>query len=229
MPRRSQSAVATTRAEVLEASVRRASVEGLEGLTIGRLAKEQAMSKSGLFGLFGDKQQLQLATLQAGIELFLEEVWGPARSHAPGLSRLTALCDQWISFHEREILPGGCFMTTAAVEFDARPGEVHDQTASAISAWLELLEREVTRGVERGELSAKDQPADVAFALNAIASAASWGYHLTGDRTAFERARRIMHNLLGGSEASARTSSSACTRSVASRPVAEPHVGGGSR
>lgn len=196
MPRRSASSVAGTRAAVVEAAVRRASVEGLEGLTIGSLAKDNSMSKSGLFGLFGDKEQLQLATLSAGIELFLHEVWAPVEAITPGLQRLRALCDSWISFHERGVLPGGCFMTTVAVEFDARPGAVRDKTSRAMDAWLGVLEREVRLAIDAGELGSCDEPADVAFGLNALASAASWTYLLTHDRAVFSRARRSMHGLL---------------------------------
>src|SRR4051794_14800712 len=97
MPRRSDSAVADSRADVLETAVRRASIDGLEGLTIGRLADEVSMSKSGLHGLFGSKEELQLATFAAAVEDFIGEVWLPVSTRAPGLERLLALIDRWVA------------------------------------------------------------------------------------------------------------------------------------
>src|SRR3954451_17029044 len=117
MPRRSAAAVAETRAAVTGAAVDRASLDGLEGLTIGGLAHEVEMRKSSLFSLFGSKQELQLATLDAAIRDFRAQVWGPVADEEPGLARLLALCDSWLDYHRRETLPGGCFLTTATAEF----------------------------------------------------------------------------------------------------------------
>src|SRR5882762_4148191 len=105
MPRRSAAAVAETRSAVTEAAVDHASVEGLEGLTIGGLAGQVAMRKSSVFSLFGSKQELQLATLEAAIEQFTDEVWRPVADEPPGTARLLALCDSWLAYHEREVMP----------------------------------------------------------------------------------------------------------------------------
>ena len=113
MPRRTQAAVAETRAAVTKAAVDRASVDGLEGLTIGGLAEEVEMRKSSLFTLFGSKQDLQAATLDAAVADFTARVWAPVAEEEPGLPRLLALCDSWLGYHERESLPGGCFLTWA--------------------------------------------------------------------------------------------------------------------
>jgi len=196
VPRRAAAAVAETRAAVTEAAVDQASVEGLEGLTIGGLAAEVAMRKSSLFSLFGSKQELQLATLDAAIEQFVDEVWGPAADEAPGLARLLALCDSWLAYHEREVLPGGCFLTTATIEFDARPGPLRDAVGSAMDRWLGVLQREVAIAVDAGELPPGTEPADIAFQLNALASAASYGFQLSRDREVFARARRSMRRAL---------------------------------
>ena len=197
MPRRSAAAVAETRAAVAEAAVDRASVEGLEGLTIGRLADEIAMRKSSLFSLFGSKQELQLATLEAAIEHFAAEVWGPVADQHPGRARLLALCDSWLAYHEREALPGGCFMTTATVEFDARPGPLRDAVARTMERWLGLLRSEVESAIDAGELPAYTEATDVAFELNALASAASFGFQLSREPEVFARARRSMRRALG--------------------------------
>ena len=197
MPRRSTAAVVETRAAVTQAAVDRASVEGLDGLTIGRLAGEVAMRKSSVFSLFGSKQELQLATLEAAIEGFTNQVWGTAADERPGLPRLLALCESWLSYHERESLPGGCCLTTATVEFDARPGPLRDAVALAMKRWFGVLEREVAFAIEAGALPDDTEPADVAFQLNALASAASYGFQLSRDPEVFMRARRSMRRAVG--------------------------------
>jgi AcrR family transcriptional regulator len=196
MPRRSAAAVAGTRADVLETAVRRASVDGLEGLTIGRLADELSMSKSGLFGLFGSKEELQAATFEAAVEHFTREVWEPVARRQPGLPRLLALIDRWLSYHQRRSLPGGCFVTTATVEFDARPGPLRDAVADARRRMHAVLEADVAAAVEAGDLPASVEPRDVAFALYALASAASLAIQL-GEPGAHARARRCMRALVG--------------------------------
>jgi AcrR family transcriptional regulator len=197
MPRRSAAAVAETRSAVTVAAVDRASVDGLEGLTIGGLAGEVEMRKSSVFSLFGSKEGLQRATLEAAIQQFRDEVWDPVAAEPPGLTRLLALCDSWLSYHEREVLPGGCFITTATVEFDARPGPLRDAVAETVKRWLGALEREAGLAIEAGELPPGTDPADIAFELNALAAAASYGFQLSRDPEVFERARRSMRRALG--------------------------------
>jgi AcrR family transcriptional regulator len=197
VPRRSTAAVAETRAAVTKAAVDRASVEGLEGLTIGSLAGEVEMRKSSVFSLFGSKHELQVATLDAAVEQFTEEVWGPVADEQPGLARLLALCDSWLAYHEREALPGGCFLTTATIEFDARPGPLRDAVASVMKHWLAVLEREADRAIDAGELPADTDPADIAFELNALAAAASYGFQLWREPEVLTRARRSMRRALG--------------------------------
>jgi AcrR family transcriptional regulator len=197
MPRRPAAAVAETRAAVTHAAVERASVEGLEGLTIGGLAGEVEMRKSSVFSLFGSKKELQLATLEVAIEQFRDEVWGPVADEQPGLPRLLALCDSWLAYHEREVMPGGCFLTTATVEFDARPGPLRDAVARTMARWLGVLEGEVATAIDAGELPVDTEPADVAFQLNALAAAASYGFQLSRDGDVFVRARRSMRRTLG--------------------------------
>jgi len=196
MPRRSAAAVAQTRAAVTEAAMKSASVQGLEGLTIGGLADQARMRKSSVFGLFGSKHELQHAALEAAIEQFKDEVWAPVADERPGLPRLLALCESWLSYHQREVMPGGCFLTTATVEYDARPGPMRDAIGSTMKQWLGVLEREAATAIEAGELPPDTDPADVAFELNALAAAASYGFQLWRDPEVFERARRSMRRIL---------------------------------
>lgn len=172
----------TTRKKILRRSVDVASTDGLEGLTIGRLAGELEMSKSGLFAHFGSKEELQIATLEAAIEVFIEKVIGPARKMKEGEPRLRALCEGYINHLEKEVFPGGCFLAQAGHEFDGRPGAVRDALGSALSGWLSLLEAQA-------ELAGADDPARMAFELHSIGLGANTGFQLLGDRRVFGFAR----------------------------------------
>jgi len=197
MPRRSAANVADSRTSAVQAAVDLASVEGLEGITIGRLAGELAMSKSGLIGRFGDKEALQRAVLAAAVERFTDAVWRPAHRAEPGLPRLEKIIDAWIAHLRDGVFPGGCFVTTASVEYDARPGPLHDDVAAAVALWLGILEAEAKRAREAGDLAPDRDPADVAFELHSLASGGSVAGRLTGDAAALHRTRAAMRRAVG--------------------------------
>ena len=197
MPRRAQADVADSRASTVEVAVDLASVEGLEGLTIGRLAGDLRMSKSGLIGRFGDKEALQRAVLAAAVGRFTEAVWAPASRVEPGLPRLEAIVDAWIAHLRDGVFPGGCFVTTASVEFDARPGPLHDDVASAVRRWLAVLEQEARHAVEAGDLPAGRDPVDVAFELHSLASGGGVTGRLLGDPAGLDRTRAAMRRAIG--------------------------------
>lgn len=192
MARRSATEVAGSRAATLDAAVQLASVVGLEGLTIGRLADTLAMSKSGLVGRFGSKEQLQLAALELAVETFRQTVYDPAASQPQGLRRLNAICDAWLEYLGRPPFPGGCFLTTASVEFDARPGPVNEAVKSVLRTWIRVLEREARTAIEDGELPPETDPKDIAFTINALAVGANCDYQLHRNRRSLHRARRAM-------------------------------------
>jgi AcrR family transcriptional regulator len=127
---------ATTRATILERAVDIASVDGLEGLTIGRLASELRMSKSGLFAHFGSKEELQLATIAAAAERFFNEVLAPAQREQEGTARLRAYCERYLDYLQRKVFAGGCFWAAAATEFDDRPGPVRDAVRAGVLGWM---------------------------------------------------------------------------------------------
>ena len=197
MARRSAIEVEGSRAETLDAAVELASVVGLEGLTIGRLADDLGMSKSGLVGRFGSKEQLQLAALEQAAEVFRRTVYEPAAAAPPGLARLEAICDAWVAYLRRPPFSGGCFLTTAMVEFDARPGPVNDAVRKVMRRWLGVLEREASTAIENGELAAGTDPKDVAFTINALAVGANCDYQLNRNQRSLERVRRAMGAVLG--------------------------------
>jgi len=196
MARRSLTEVAGSRAETLDVAVKLASVVGLEGVTIGRLADELEMSKSGLIGRFGSKEQLQLAALELAAETFRRTVYEPAAETPAGLARLSAICDAWIDYLGDPPFPGGCFLTTASVEFDARPGPVHEAVKRVMKQWVGVLEREARTAVERGELPADADPKDIAFTINAIGIGTNCDFQLHRDRSALKRARRAIAAVL---------------------------------
>jgi AcrR family transcriptional regulator len=195
-PRRSAAEAAGTRTAIVGRALELGSLEGLEGLTIGRLAGDVGMSKSGLIRHFGSKEGLQLAALQAAIELFQREIWEPVADEPPGLVRLRAMCEAWLSYLERDVLPGGCFLTAAASEFDGRGGPVRDATRKAWARWLRTIEGEVRTAIEAGELPADTDPEQVAFELNGIVMGLNNALQLHGDREAPARARRAINRVL---------------------------------
>ena len=196
MPRRSAKDVAGSRAQTLGVAVQLASVVGLEGLTIGRLADRLGMSKSGLVGRFGSKEQLQLATLDQAADIFRRTVYEPASAAPPGLARLNAICDAWVAYLGRPPFPGGCFLTTAMVEFDARPGPVNDAVKKVMQRWLAVLEREASTAIDNGELPVGTDPKDVAFTINALAVGANCDFQLNGNPGSLQRVRRAMATVL---------------------------------
>ncbi len=197
MPRRSAADVSDSRTSTVQAAVDLASVEGLEGITIGRLAGELKMSKSGLIGRFGDKEAMQRAVLAAAVERFTDAVWLPASGADPGLPRLEAIVEAWISHLRSGVFPGGCFVTTASVEYDARPGTLHDDVAAMVRRWLGVLEGEARHARQAGDLPADRDPADVAFELHSLASGGSVASRLLGDAAALGRTRAAMRRAIG--------------------------------
>jgi AcrR family transcriptional regulator len=181
---------------ILDRAVNLASVEGLEGLTIGRLAGDLEMSKSGLFDHFGSKQDLQLATVERARAILWREVVEPAAAVEDGLDRLRALVEGYLAYLEREVLPGGCFMTAAAAEFDGREGPVRDAIAEASRAWGKELETQAERAGARNQLVLETDPQQLVFELSALATRANAVYQLYGDREAFARARVGIARLL---------------------------------
>ncbi len=185
------------REAILERAVDLASTEGLEGLTIGRLAGELEMSKSGLFGHFGSKEELQLATVEAAARRFVREVVEPARAEPEGSRRLRALCDRYLRYLEQRVFPGGCFWASAAIEFDGRPGRVRDRIRDGVRAWVGGLEREAA-------LAGADDPAQLAFEIHALGQAANSSYQLFEDRAAFGRARLAIDAALDAAQVAGR-------------------------
>src|SRR3989337_1838026 len=139
MPRRSAVQALQTRDTIVERAVDVASIEGLEGVTIGRLAGDLTMSKAGVIGYFGSKEALQLAAIESASERFRRAVWQRGEHVTPGLPRLRALCAAWLEYIESDTFPGGCFLSAASFEFDDREGTVREALVAPLGPWHTAL------------------------------------------------------------------------------------------
>ncbi|MGH9943801.1 MAG: TetR/AcrR family transcriptional regulator [Pyrinomonadaceae bacterium] len=187
-----------TRQTILQTAVDVASEEGLEGLTIGRLATELGMSKSGLFAHFGSKEELQLATVEAAREVFIRNVITPAFASERGLARLWKLCEVWLDYAHKNVFRGGCFFIAASAEFDGRPGPVRERVAEIMREWLATLERTIGEAQGAGQLDRGMDPSQLAFEINALHMGANWAFQLYGDDAIFKRAREAVLARLRG-------------------------------
>lgn len=181
-----------TRKAILETAVHIASAEGLEGLTIGRLATQLSMSKSGLFAHFGAKEELQVATVDAARSIFIHEVIRPALEAEAGILRLWKVCDLWLSYVQSGVFRGGCFFAAVAAEFDGRPGPVRDRIAEIMKEWLAGLRRSITEAQATGQLEQDVDPTQLAFEFNSLELGANWAFQLYGDPESFVRAREAI-------------------------------------
>ncbi|WP_370615407.1 TetR/AcrR family transcriptional regulator [Mumia sp. Pv 4-285] len=181
-----------TRRTVLRRAVDVASVEGLEGLSIGRLATELSISKSGLFALFGAKEELQLSTIRAAKRIYVDTVVTPALESPPGIGQVWALMSAWLDYSRERVFPGGCFFAKTSYEFAGRPGDVHDALAAARHEWLELIEHALTEAQGRGELDGAESPAQLAFELNSFLDGANLDSLLSNDDDVYTRAQHAI-------------------------------------
>ncbi len=185
-----------TRRTIVERAADIASIEGLEGLSIGRLATELGISKSGVFAHFGSKEELQLATVESARERFIRAVVEPARQSPPGIRRLSALCETWLAYVREPVFPGGCFFCTADAEFNAREGRIRDALAQARRDWLGYIEHTIDVARERGEIADAVEPRQLAFELDAFLRAANTDGLLYDDASAYDRARTALRDRL---------------------------------
>ena len=187
------------RARIVDHAARLASIEGLEGLSIGRLAVVSGVAKSSVHALFGSKEELQLATITAARENFIAEVVGPALAATPpGRERLLALCEGYLSYVERRVFPGGCFFVAASAEVGAQPGRVHDEVARVQQQWRDLLLHEAQAAADQGELTVADEPAQLAFELGVILAGTDIVAILHDDPGAVSRGRAAVTSRLKG-------------------------------
>ncbi|MGW1492019.1 TetR/AcrR family transcriptional regulator [Streptomyces sp. NPDC002402] len=187
-----------TRQLILERAVAIASVEGLEGLALGRLAGELNLSKSGVFALFGSKEELQLATVRAAIKVYIEHVVQPTRELPAGIGRAWCLCSSWLTYSERRVFPGGCFFYSVSAEYDAREGKVHDTVAGAHGNWFSFVEQTIEDARSVGEVRDDIDIPQLAFELVALLEMANAESVLHHDCTSYGKAANGILNRLRG-------------------------------
>ena len=185
-----------TRHAILTRAAELATEEGLEPLSIGRLAEATDMSKSGLFAHFGSKEELQIATVDHAASIFVEEVIAPARGAPKGLPRVWALCDHKVDYAERRVFPGGCFFGSTSVEFSHRPGPVRDRIQEMLGSWQSYLAHAVEQAQAAGELDTRLTAREIAFQLDAFVESANARYQLFRDPAVYADARHAVRERL---------------------------------
>jgi AcrR family transcriptional regulator len=196
-PRRPRADGERTRSVILRAAASLATVDGLEGLSIGNLAAEIGMSKSGLYAHFGSKQELQLGTVQEAGRIFADEVVAPALAAPPGLAQLAAVCEAFFEHLQRRTFPGGCFFASAALEMGTRPGPVKEAVAGFQAGFVDLLRGFAATAIEQNELPPCEDPGQLAFELNGIILAADTNFVLHDDPAVLDLARQVVRRRLG--------------------------------
>lgn len=181
-----------TRGMILRRAADIASADGLEGLSIGRLATELRISKSGVFTHFGSKEELQLATVRMAAEVFRTHVVEPALTVPEGIGRVRALLDAWQRYQREPVFPGGCFFHSAMAEFDARPGRVRDAIAASQRDWSAFVERCLCEARDLGEIEAAADVAQLAFELDALCRTGAAQALLRDDPSLYDRAARAV-------------------------------------
>ncbi|WP_261565502.1 TetR/AcrR family transcriptional regulator [Frankia gtarii] len=190
-----------TRAAILDAAVRLSTVDGLEGLSIGNLAKDLGMSKGGIYAHFDSKQDLQLATVEAAGAAFQAEVIEPSLKADPGVPQLLAFCDAYFDHLERRVLPGGCFFAGAALEMGTHRGPVQEKVAEFHSGFVQLIRDFARTAVNLQQLPRDEDPAELALELNGTLLAADTSFVMYDDPSVLDLGRRVVRRRLGLAEA----------------------------
>jgi AcrR family transcriptional regulator len=186
-----------TREAIVREAVSLATLDGLEGLSIGDLAGALDMSKSGVYAHFGSKQDLQLATVDEAARIFQREVIQPALDATPGLAQLVALCDAFFDHLTRRTFPGGCFFAGAVLEMGSRPGPVKEQIAAFQTGFSALIREFIVTALEQNELAADEDPDELTFEVNGMILAANANFVLRDDPAALGAAKSIVRRRLG--------------------------------
>jgi AcrR family transcriptional regulator len=194
--RRTRSDGERSRSAILREAAQLATVEGLEGLSISRLAQAVGMSKSGLIAHFGSKQELQLATIEAASAIFAQEVIEPALGRSSGIERLETLGESFLAHVERQVFPGGCFFASVAAEMDTHPGPVRDRAVELTLEWFHQLEAAVRDAQAEGAIDPAEDAEQLAFELDAFLLMANAQFVVSPDPAPIERARLAIRRRL---------------------------------
>jgi AcrR family transcriptional regulator len=185
-----------TRQAILTHASRMASAEGLEAVSLQRLASDLGISKSGLFAHFGSKEELQLATVEEAARVFTDEVLRPGLKAPAGLGRVWAMCNAFLSYLKRSVFPGGCFFEAAVSEFDSKPGPVRDAVVEKRGYWVRSLARAIREAQAAGDVQPDVDADQVGWELSCLLVGANGSFVIDGGNTGIERARRAIRDRL---------------------------------
>src|ERR1700744_2713240 len=142
----------STRERILDRGLALMSQSGLEGVTLGVLAEQVGMSKSGLFAHFRSKEEVQISLLEHTAEVGAAYIIAPSMKEPEGLPRLKALVKHWFGWAPRAGLPGGCPVAAGLFEFDDVSGPVRNKILEMEAEWRALLVKTVTETRALGQL-----------------------------------------------------------------------------
>jgi AcrR family transcriptional regulator len=193
-PRRSKGQ--TSRETILLTATKLATIKGLSGLSLGDLAAEVGMSKSGLYAHFKDKEELELATIETAAVIFDREVLQPAMETHGGTERLRAVVNSFLSHLERRVFPGGCFFAAVAAELDTHPGPARDRVVEVLDRWLSLLGQCILDAQAFGEIDPKAEVAQAVFEIEGMLLAANFLFVMANDPIHLAQAHRGVEHVL---------------------------------
>jgi|SRR5690242_5323101 len=185
-----------SRQAILRESAQLATVEGINGLTIGRLAEKVGMSKSGLFAHFGSKEELQLATIETARALFNELVVEPSLKAPTSYERLELLIENFLRHVEGKVYPGGCFYVSVGAELAAQSGPVRDEAVGLSGEWMQLMVETIREAQDDGAIKPDEDAEQLAFELTGYLLLGNTQFVVTQKKAATNRARRAVERRL---------------------------------
>jgi len=204
-----------SRETILRTAAMLATTRGLDGLSIGDLAAEVGMSKSGLYAHFKSKEELELATIETAAAIFDSEVLQPVTRAPAGIARLKSLADSFLSHLERKVFPGGCFFAAVAAELDTRPGSARDRVVEVLNSWLSLLRQCILDAQGLGEIDPRAEVDQVVFEIQAMLLAANFLFVMTNDPRRLTQGRRGVEGVLARVAVRAKSKKRPCGRNRA--------------
>ena len=188
-PRRRRADGIRSREAILDGAARLATVEGLDGLSIGRLSAEIGMSKSGLYAHFKSKEELELATIDAAAEVFENDVIRRVPESTRGIARVLALAEAFLQHLARRVYPGGCFFATVGAQLAARPSQARDRVAQLQAAWIAQFISALRQACDDGEIQPDADLDQLAFEITAMLFRANFAWIMTEDEHVLNQAR----------------------------------------
>jgi AcrR family transcriptional regulator len=188
-----------SRRSILETAATLASVEGLEGLSLGRLASHLGISKSGLFAHFSSKEQLQLETIRTAAEMYGRDVMSKALEAEPGTGRILAFADTFLDYVRHGPFPGGCFFIASFLDPANLRGPVKEALAEVQRGLIDFMAENIRIAQENGEISTEGDPEELAFEIDSYLVGADVNFILFDDPGRLASAKASIRRLVASS------------------------------